>query len=339
MKRAIIVTSLLLIVVAAFLIIRRQTSHADIYQYNEGYIFGTTYHIKYQYDKDVQGEIDSTLKKFDHSLSCYNPNSIATRINNNDATVVPDLFFLTAFKEAMVVAEATDGAYDVTVAPLVNAWGFGFKKMKDITPQKIDSLKQLIGYKRVKIVNGRIVKDDPRITLDMASLSDGYASDVIAGLLEHKGIQNYMVEIGGEVALKGVNPNGSFWTIGIDKPIDNTNPTTPDLETTVSIPDGAISTSGNYRNFYYKDGKKYAHTINPKTGYPVEHNLLSATIVAPTCIEADAYSTACMVIGLEKSIELVKKHPRLKGYFIYSDEKGNMQVKYTEGFEKLLPKP
>ncbi|MDP4272260.1 MAG: FAD:protein FMN transferase [Bacteroidota bacterium] len=335
-KKAIIITTLLAILIVVFLLNRKQTTAPVPYQFNEGPIFGTTYHIKYQYAKDVKREIDSTLQIFNNSLSSYKPNSIISRINNNDPYVVPDKFFLTAYKEAMVVAEATDGAYDPTVAPLVNLWGFGFKKNQVVTQLKIDSLKRLIGYKKVRLANNRIEKDDPRITLDLASLSDGYASDVIAALLEQKGVSNYMVEIGGEVMLKGVNAEGKAWSIGIDKPIDNQAPTTIDLEAKVQMTRGAISTSGNYRNFYYKDGKKYAHTIDPKTGYPVQHNLLSATIVAPTCIEADAYSTACMVIGLEESLELIRKHPQLIGYFIYADKNGNMQVKYTKRFEKLL---
>ena len=337
-KKAILITTLLAVLIVVFLTSRKQPQTPTPYQFNEGPVFGTTYHIKYQYGKDVQKEIDSILHQFNHSLSAYQPTSIISRVNNNDSTVTPDLFFVTAFKEALVVAEATQGAFDPTVAPLVNAWGFGFKKMKEVTPQKIDSLKKLVGYKRVRLINNQVIKDDPRITLDLASLSDGYASDVIADLLEQKGITNYMVEIGGEVMLKGVNAEGKPWSIGIDKPIDNPNPTTSDLEAKVSMTNGAISTSGNYRNFYYKDGKKYAHTIDPKTGYPVQHNLLSATIVAPTCIEADAYSTACMVIGLKESLKLIKTHPQLKGYFIYSDDKGNMLVLYSDGFEKLLVK-
>ncbi len=306
------------------------------FQYNEGEIFKTTYHIKYQYTEDLQTAIDAELNKFDLSLSGFNPKSIVSRINNNDPAVIPDDWFKTVFREAMKVSEATDGAFDITVAPLVNAWGFGFRKSKGVTPQIIDSLRQLVGYKRVRLVNGRVIKDDPRILLDCASLSDGFASDVIAKLFNRKGIRNYMIEIGGEIILKGKNSNGKIWTIGVDKPIDNPAPTSSDLQEKVALTDAALSTSGNYRNFYYKGGKKYAHTIDPETGYPVRHNLLSATIVAPTCIEADAYSTACMVIGLEKSLKLVEKHPGLEGYFIYSDKKGNMAVAYSKGFEKLI---
>lgn len=334
--KGIITTVLVMGLLVFFYIARTKNEPPAPYQYNEGSIFKTSYHIKYQYAEDLQNEIDSELKKFDLSLSGYNPNSIVSRVNNNDTTVVLNDWFLTVFHEAMKVSEATDGAFDITVAPLVNAWGFGFRKSKGVTPQIIDSLKQLIGYKRVRIVNNHVVKDDPRILLDCASLSDGFASDVIANLLDRKGISNYMVEIGGEIMLKGKNPEGKIWIIGVDKPIDNPNPTTSELQEKVRLTDAALSTSGNYRNYYKINGKKYAHTINPQTGYPVQHNLLSATIVAPTCIEADAYSTACMVIGLEKSLELVEKHPELEGYFINTDANGKMAVKCSKGFEKHI---
>ncbi|MDD2799116.1 MAG: FAD:protein FMN transferase [Bacteroidales bacterium] len=306
------------------------------YYYNEGLIFGSSYHIKYQYNQDLQLTIDSILKKYDEAVSPYKPNSIVSKVNRNDSTVVLDEWFETLFNEGQVVAKATDGAFDITVAPLVEAWGFSFKKREDLTKYQIDSLKSLIGYKRVNIVNHKVVKDDPRITIDCVSMGDGYASDIIAKLFDSKGITNYMVEIGGELMMKGVNPDGKIWSVGIDKPVDNPEPTQEDFQQIVHFTNGALSTSGNYRKFYYKDGKKYAHTIDPKTGYPVQHSLLSATITAPTCIGADAYSTACMVIGLEKSMALVNRDPELEGYFIYTDKNGKLAVAYSDGFKKFM---
>jgi thiamine biosynthesis lipoprotein len=306
------------------------------YIYNDGPIFGSSYHIKYQYTEDLHSQIDTILKKYDESVSPYKPNSIVSRVNRNDSSVILNKWFEDLFNEGMVVAKATDGAFDITVAPLVEAWGFSFKKKMDITKHTIDSLKSLVDYRRVKILNNKVIKEDPRITVDCISMGDGYASDIIADFLESKGVKNYMVEIGGEIKLKGLNGSNKIWTVGIDKPIDNIDSMSTDYQQIVEITNGALSTSGNYRNFYYKDGKKYAHTIDPKSGYPVQHSLLSATITAPTCIAADAYSTACMVIGLEKSLELIKHHSELEGYFIFSDANGKMATVCTNGFKKYL---
>lgn len=304
------------------------------YQFNQGPIFGTTYHIKYQSSIDYQSDIDSLLKLYNAAISSYQPQSIVCRINRNEPTVVLNKWFETLFFESEKVSRASNGGYDITVAPLIDAWGFGFKKKEKITPQLIDSLKSLVGYKRVWIDHGKFMKDDPRITINMSAPGDGYASDLIAELLENKGVTNYMVEIGGELRLRGTNPSNEKWKVGIDKPIDGA--TNAEIKQVIAIEQGAVSTSGNYRNFYIENGKKYAHTIDPLSGYPIQHSLLSATIIAPTCIAADAFSTACMVIGLEKSLEMVKNDPSLEAYFIYSDKKGKMQVKYTPGFKKYL---
>ncbi len=304
--------------------------------YNEGPIFGSTYHIKYRHTTDLQPQIDSILKAYNESVSPYLPNSIVSRINNNDSTVTTNRWVEDLFNEGMEVASVTNGAFDITIGPLVEAWGFSFKKKTEMTPQLVKNLKALVDYRKVKLLNHKIIKDDSHMRIDLISMGDGYATDIIANFLESKGIANYMVEIGGEIKLKGTNPSNETWSVGIDKPVDQTDSTETELEQVVKFTNGALSTSGNYRNFYYKNGKKYAHTIDPKTGYPVQHSLLSATIIAPTCIAADAYSTACMVIGLEKSLELLKKNRSLEGYFIYTNTNGEMVVTYTDGFKKFL---
>ncbi|MFZ4456690.1 MAG: FAD:protein FMN transferase [Bacteroidales bacterium] len=306
------------------------------YYSNVGEIFGSTYHIKYQHSSDLQPKIDSILKAYDESVSPYKPNSIISRINRNDSAVVLDNWMETLIKVGIQVGKETDGAFDITIEPLVEAWGFSFKKKRNMNPALVDSLKALVDYRKIKVANHRLIKEDSKITVDCISMGDGYATDIIADFLEKEGIKNYLVEIGGEIKVKGINSSSDIWNLGIDKPVDQSDTTVAEIQQILKFSNGALSTSGNYRNFYYKDGKKYAHTIDPKTGYPVQHSLLSATIISPSCIEADAYSTACMVIGLEKSLELLKKLPHLEGYFIYSDAKGAMRVTYTAGFKKFL---
>lgn len=241
--------------------------------------------------------------------------------------------FLTVYDLAKHISEDTDGAFDITVAPLVNAWGFGFKNNTKPTDAAIDSLRQIVGYKKVSLVGKRIMKDDPRIMLDCSAIAKGYGSDVVARYLKAQGIKNFMVEIGGEIVTCGINPKRLPWAIGVEKPVDDTLATSKDLQTVLNITDIAMATSGNYRNFYYKDGKKYAHTIDPTTGRPVQHSILSATVLAKECAVADAYATSFMVMGLEKAKELLARHPELKAYIIY-DDKGQNKVWQSESLLK-----
>jgi thiamine biosynthesis lipoprotein len=213
----------------------------------------------------------------------------------------------------------------------VNAWNFGFKKESSPTAPVIDSLLQLTGYRKIRLCNDLIVKQDPRMMITCSAIAMGYASDVIAQFLDRKGIKNYMVNIGGEIVVKGKNPNRESWRIGIHKPVDDSLAVNQEIQTLLRLTDVGIATSGNYRNYYYKDGKKYAHTIDPHTGYPVVHNLLSATVVAKDCMSADAYATAFMVMGVEKSKNFLDVHPEINACLIYYDEKeGGIQAWYSE---------
>lgn len=329
-KRTIQTIALLLLIVGTVWVIRQQ--HNMPYQHNEGMIFGTFYSVTYQHDRDLKAEIEAELKKVDHSLSPFNKQSVITAINENRAAKLDDMF-LTVYDLAKHISEDTDGAFDITVAPLVNAWGFGFKNNTKPTDSAIDSLRQIVGYKKVKLVGKRIVKDDPRIMLDCSAIAKGYGSDVVARYLKAQGIKNFMVEIGGEIVTCGINPKRLPWAIGVEKPVDDSLATSKDLQTVLNITDIAMATSGNYRNFYYKDGKKYAHTIDPKTGRPVQHSILSATVLAKECAVADAYATSFMVMGLEKAKELLARHPELKAYIIY-DDKGENKVWQSEGLVK-----
>ncbi len=306
------------------------------YIFNEGFDHGTTYHITYERPngRDLQEGIVKVMKKVDHSLSTFDTNSTISRVNQNRDTVL-DTCFLTVYKKAMEISEVTNGAFDITVAPLVNAWGFGFKNKENVTPELIDSIKQLVGYKKIQLVNGKIVKQQPNTMLDCNALAEGYMVDLVAGFLAEQGCKNYMVEIGGEVVAKGKNPKGAYWKIGISKPDDN-NIINQELEAVVQLKDKALATSGNYHKFYIENGKKYAHEINPQTGYPALSNLLSATVLADSCMVADAFATAFIVSGLEKSIEIVNSRNDLEAYFIYSDEDGNYKTYASDGFKSLL---
>lgn len=324
---------LVILVVGTIFIIRQQ--HVTPYQHDEGFIFGTIYHITYQSDENYQKEIEAELQKVDNSLSPFNKSSIISRINRNEDVAV-DGMFQEVFNLAETISKETDGAFDITVAPMVNVWGFGFKK--GLTPSKevIDSICNLVGYQKVSLADGHIKKQNPNIMLDCSAIAKGYGSDVVARLLKSKGIDNFMVEIGGEVVTQGNSEKRVPWRIGVNKPTDDSIQTATELQTVLNVTDKAMATSGNYRNFYYKNGKKYAHTIDPKTGYPVQHNILSATVIADNCATADAYATSFMVLGMEGAQKILEKHPDLLAYLIYSDAKGHNQVWYSPSMKKIL---
>ena len=304
------------------------------YFQNEGYIFGTVYHITYESTKDLQQGINEELKKFDASLSMFNPNSTLSKINKAGIGKIDlrkDPWALKVIEESIKISQMTHGSFDITVAPLVNAWGFGFEKMDDVNQQKIDSLKQFVGYKLLHLKDGILVKADPRVKLDASAVAKGYACDVVAAFLHKKGIDNYLVEIGGEMTLKGKNPKGKDWRIGINKPVDDSTSTNMEWEQRLILTNKAIATSGNYRKFYEKNGKKYAHTIDPSTGYPVQHSLLSATVIANDCLTADALATSFMVMGVDSAMAIAERLPDIEGFFIYNDGGVRNKVCYTSG--------
>lgn len=306
------------------------------YHTNQGFIFGTEYRITYEYDKDLQMEIESELNKVDLSLSPFNKQSIITKVNNNEDVAV-DNMFKEVFLLAMKVSKETDGAFDITVAPLVNVWGFGFKNDQSPTEQVIDSLCELIGYQKVKLTSsGYVAKDDSRIMLDCSAIAKGYGCDVVSRFLNRLDINNYMVEIGGEVVTRGKSEKKQPWRIGVAKPTDDSLQVNNELQTILNVTNYAMATSGNYRNFYYKSGKKYAHTIDPRTGYPVQHSLLSATVLARDCATADAYATSFMVMGMDKAKEVLGKRPDLMAYFIYAGLNGEYLVWYSDALRDKI---
>ena len=326
---------LLILIIGSIFVIRQQRNTP--FQKDEGMVFGTIYHITYQSDINYQKEIEAELQKVDNSLSPFNKTSIISRINRNEKVKVDEMFS-EVFQLAEKISGETDGAFDITVAPMVNAWGFGFKTGNPPTRQTIDSLRAIVGFHTVSLQDGYVIKKNPKTMLDCSAIAKGYGTDVVARFLKKKGVQNFMVEIGGEIVVNGNNEKLQPWRIGINKPTDDSLNTSQAIQDVVSVSNIAMATSGNYRNFYYKNGKKYAHTIDPKTGYPVQHNILSATVFADDCATADAYATSFMVLGLDGAKKILEKHPELCAYLIYSDQKGSNQIWYSPSLQKKLGK-
>lgn len=324
---------LIILIIGTIVILKKQPP----FRTDEGFVFGTVYKITYQSEDNLKKEIEAELKKVDNSLSPYNPNSVITHVNHNEK-VEPDSFFVHVFRLARKVSEETNGAFDITVAPLVNAWGFGFKQSTGVDSLTVDSLRQIIGYQHIALKDNQVIKEDPRIMLDYSAIAKGFGVDAVARLLESKGIRNYMVDIGGEVVVRGKNPRMNAWQIGINKPIDDSLSINQELQTILAISDVGMATSGNYRNFYYKGGKKYAHTIDPRTGYPVQHSILSSTVIAKDCASADAYATAFMVMGLDSAKAFCEAHPELDAYFICAGEGDSYETYFTEGMKKYIIK-
>lgn len=308
------------------------------YKKIDGHIQGTTYNITYEYrlNRDLQAEIEKQLAEFDLSLSTYLPNSLISRINQNDPTAEADDKFIKVFTVAYEVYEKSGGLFDITVAPVVNAWGFGSAPGTDIDSALIDSLLQFVGMNKVRLDGKKVIKDDSRTLFDVNAIAQGYSVDVIAAFLDSKKVENYLVEIGGELKCKGKNPKGEDWKIGVDRPDEGNMVAGANLQAVLAIKTKSLATSGNYRKFYEKNGIKFAHSINPKTGYPSLSRLLSATVLASECIVADAFATMFMVMGLEESIQYLENQNELEAYLIYSDEEGKYRVYTTPGMKEHI---
>lgn len=308
---------------------------AEEFIIESGTVFNTVYHIKYQNKELLTSVIDSVLKETNRIFNPFDSTSMIYALNNNkSATLDSNLYEV--LKKAEEISLKTNGRYDVTAAPLINLWGFGFSKKKEVTQQKIDSLKEFVGYNKIHFTSDSLVKEDARILINLSSIAKGYICDCVGAALERYGVKNYMVEIGGEISCLGLNPEGKCWHIGIDKPDDNQKLTSGNLEAIVSLCGRkGLATSGNYRNFYIKDGKKYAHTIDPLTGYPAENSLLSATVIAENCMIADGLATAFMVIGVEDAQKLAEEM-NVDYFLIYTDSVGFHKTVASEGMKEML---
>lgn len=302
------------------------------YKTLEGNAQGTTFKITYKdtFEKEVSVEIDSLFKMIDKSMSLWDSTSLISKINSNSFYTSLDPHFIKVFETSMLVYKKSDGYFDVSIGPLVNAWGFGIKKGLPMpTIKQIDSLKSIVGSDNIQIIGKEIQKKDPRNQIDFNAIAQGYTVDVISDFLEKNGCMDYLVEIGGELRAKGKNKEGKVWRVGIEKPQNERA-----LEVVVNLENKSLATSGSYRKFFEKDGKKYSHAIDPKNGYPVMHNLLSISVLANDCMTADAFATAFLVMGLEKAKKIAAKE-KLDFFAIY-DENGKSKVFSTMGFSKIV---
>ena len=309
-------------IIAAVMLLLLPNSPKMQYYHNQGKIFGTYYNIRYEAAEDCHDSIMVALKSVDQSLSMFNPNSVISKINRNDSVVL-DSLFITMFNEAQAISQLSDGAFDITVAPLVNAWGFGkntalgdeAKKLLG-SKAKIDSIKAFVGYDKVHMTDHYLQKDEARITLDASAIAKGYACDVVANTLRRQGCENLLVDIGGEVVLQGQNNKGKPWRVGISKPKIDATGMEKELQEIIESNHLCMATSGNYLQYYFVDGERRSHTIDPRTGYPVEHSLLSATVTANSCMRADALATACMVLGEKEALKMIECIPDAACYLI-----------------------
>ncbi len=298
---------------------------------------GTYYAITYyeKNGKNYQNEIDSLLKAFDMSVSLWIPNSIISRVNSNDMSVIPDEHFISIFKLSQEVSRKTGGTFDITIGPIVNAWGFGSTYKIKMDKNIIDSLLTYVNYEMVSLEGNKIKKENPNIKFDFNAIAQGYSVDLIGKFLGSKGIKNYLIDIGGEVLGQGSKPNEQPWIVGIQRPTEDKYGEC-EIQSKVQLVDKALVTSGSYRKYYEKDGRRYSHTINPKTGYPITHSLLSVSVLADAAATADAYATAFMVMGLDKAVQFLADNKNLDAFFIYSDVNGDLQTYASDGINEIL---
>lgn len=306
---------------------------------NFGPALGTSYHITYigKEELNFEKEIDSVFNAINKSMSTYLPDSDISKINKGDTTVVVDEMFKEVFGLSNKINKTTKGYFDPTVGTLVNAWGFGPGEKIELDSAKVDSLLEFVGFGKVKITNeGTVVKDNPNIYFDFNAVAKGYAIDRLAAMLDKKGITDYLVEVGGEIVVKGTNKvKDQQWTIGVDDP-QGDDRSKPKLK--IHLKDKAMASSGNYRKFRVDSitGEKYVHTINPITGFTKNSDVLATTVLANTCAAADAYATSFMAMDLEDTIDLLEEHKELEAYIIYLNSKGETMEFITMGFEALI---
>lgn len=289
---------------------------------------GTTYTLKYigEEQKKLKSKVDSLLAAIDQSMSTYIEESTISRLNRSDSVQV-DSMFKTVFIESKRLSELTNGAFDPTIAPLIEAWGFDFSDPRKMDSSEVIRLKRFCGFDQFMLKEDWLVKNNPKAKLNFNAVAQGYSVDLMAQLLRDHNIEHYFVELGGEVIVKGKNKDDVLWRVGIDQPSGMNLERA--LSAIVSLEDESMVTSGNYRKFIEIEGKKYSHTLDPKSGFPVKQNLLSATVIAKNSMTADALATACMVMGLEKAKEFLKSNPDYYGILIYSNKEGNFKTYYS----------
>ncbi len=301
----------------------------------EGLAQGSYYAITYYDDqaRNFKQGVDSIFHAIDLSVNLWVDSSVICKVNRNE-DVILDNIFIDNFNIAQKAAELSGGYFDPTISPLVEVWGFSAKESMELTSVMIDSLKSLVDYRNIRIEDGKVVKADPAMRLDFNAIAQGYTSDRIGAYLESKGVLNYLVDVGGEILARGGKPDGSPWVVGIEKPAANWDSDRV-VQQRVEVRDQGIVTSGSYRKYVERDGKRYSHSIDPTTGYPVEHNLLSATVIAETSVWADALASICMVMGMERSLDIINSLEGVEAYYIFVNDKGELETFATEGFQPL----
>ena len=322
----------------ALMIVSRYCGVKKQYMRLEGVQWTTDYHITYEASHPLNDSVQRVFSLVDSSASVFNPTSLVTALNQNKTNRV-DSLIARMYNTALTVNKATRGAYDPTVMPLVNAWGFGFKSGRLPTQRDLDSLLAFVGLEKTRLHGLTLIKDNPNVQFDFSSIAKGLACDEIARMLERNGVVNYMVEIGGEIACRGVNAQGKPWHVSVDLPLDESTAAIHKSALTVQLDKGGVATSGNYRKYKEVQGKRVSHIVNPKTGQSEESDLLSVTVVAPDCMSADAWATGCMVMGTERTKKLLEGNSQLGVMTISADKEGNFVVWSNRRFAQLMPQP
>ena len=302
----------------------------------QGLAQGSYYAITYydEQNRNFQKEIDSIFHAIDMSVNLWVESSVISKVNRNEEVTL-DSIFIDNFNIAHEAAKLSNGYFDPTISPIVTAWGFSYKHGDSITPQLIDSLKQLVDYRKIRIEDGKVVKENPDMQLDFNAIAQGYTSDLIASFLGSRGIKNYLVDTGGEIMAKGTKPNGRPWIVGIEKPADKWD-SEQVVQTRIALRDKGLVTSGSTRKYVERNGKRYSHCIDPNTGYPVDHQVLSVTVLAENSVWADALASICMVMGMEKSLPIIEGMDGVEAYYIFANDNNELETFATEEFQKLI---
>lgn len=312
-----------------FLTVVSSCSNNNQYIREEGMIWNTVYHITYQGNPSLSDSILVTLDKVGNSLSVFDENSLVSKVNAADSLEV-DKLFEDVYETSLKINKASEGMFDPTLSPLITAWGFGPGHEISTDTTKIDSILSFVGINKTHLKNHILVKEDKRIQFNFSAIAKGYGCDLVADMLRRNGVENYLVEIGGELAIGGKSPRNDDWKISIDKPIFTDSTEIHDSSAVIALTDCGVATSGNYRNFHKKGDETFGHTISPVTGYPIATNVISATVIAPSCMEADGAATACMASGSEMAKKMLATL-RYEGMLILSDS----TIWMSEGFKKL----
>jgi len=303
----------------------------------QGMVWNTMYHITYASNVPLDDSIQAVMKKVDNSLSVFNDSSLVSLINRTDSVSV-DSMFSKVFRESKAINRISSGAFDPTVEPLIELWGFGKNKKVNHTPsqQEIDSVMEYVGIDRCAIEKGHIIKKSPDTRFNFSAIAKGYGCDLIGDMMRRNGVKNYMIEIGGEIALNGKSPHGGSWRIMVDAPIQNSDSIVHEQMAIIEVDSCGIATSGNYRNYHIIDGTAMGHSIDPFNGRPAITTILSATVIAPQCLTADALATACMIMPLDSAIAMIEKTPGAAALFVTATPHSEWDLHTTSRFPAIL---